>query len=152
MSDPPELIVFVGLQASGKSTFYRANFSETHVHVSKDLYPRSAKKDRRQTEEIEAALRSGRSVVVDNTNPTVEVRAPLISLGRAAGAKIIAYNFRSSVRGAVERNRNREGKERVPDAAVYITASKLRPATAEEGFDEVRTVSIEPETGQGWLF
>jgi signal recognition particle GTPase len=34
---PPELIVFVGLQGAGKTTYYHANLAATHVHVSKDL-------------------------------------------------------------------------------------------------------------------
>jgi predicted kinase len=31
-----ELVIFIGLQASGKSTFYHERFARTHVHVSKD--------------------------------------------------------------------------------------------------------------------
>ena len=42
----PELVIFVGLQASGKSTWYRSHYAVTHEHVSKDLYPRSAKKQK----------------------------------------------------------------------------------------------------------
>ncbi len=33
----PELVIFVGLQASGKSTFFRERFATTHELVSKDL-------------------------------------------------------------------------------------------------------------------
>ena len=32
-----ELIILVGLQAAGKSSFYRARFADTHALVSKDL-------------------------------------------------------------------------------------------------------------------
>jgi predicted kinase len=32
-----ELLIFVGIQAAGKSTCYRTHFAATHVHVSKDL-------------------------------------------------------------------------------------------------------------------
>src|SRR5262245_59429337 len=32
-----DLVVFVGLQGAGKSTFYRAQFAGTHELVSKDL-------------------------------------------------------------------------------------------------------------------
>ena len=32
-----EAIVFVGIQASGKSTFYRERFFATHVRISLDL-------------------------------------------------------------------------------------------------------------------
>jgi len=38
-----ELVIFIGLQATGKSTFYRARFAATHVLVSKDLMGRGGK-------------------------------------------------------------------------------------------------------------
>src|SRR3712207_3401321 len=65
-----ELVVFAGLQASGKSTFFRTYFATTHALVSKDLFRNNRNPNRRQTHLIEAALSAGRSVVVDNTNPT----------------------------------------------------------------------------------
>jgi predicted kinase len=64
-----ELVILVGLQASGKSTFFREQFAATHEHVSKDLLRNNRTRNRRQRELIEAALWAGRPVVVDNTNP-----------------------------------------------------------------------------------
>ena len=32
-----EAVIFVGLQASGKSTFYRERFSRTHVRINLDM-------------------------------------------------------------------------------------------------------------------
>jgi hypothetical protein len=80
-----ELVIFVGLQASGKSTFFRERFAATHEHVSKDLFRNNRDRNRRQAQLIEAALGKGVSVVVDNTNPTVEDRRSLIRLGRRFG-------------------------------------------------------------------
>lgn len=135
-----ELIVFVGLPGSGKSTYYRAHFAATHAQVSKDLMPNARRRDDRQEREIDAALAAGKSVVVDNTNPSLEVRAPLIRLGRRHGARIIAVYFETDVRTAIMRNRQREGKGRVPDVAIFATKKKLVVPTLEEGFDEVRVV------------
>ncbi|WP_207955865.1 AAA family ATPase [Rubrobacter marinus] len=59
----------MGLQASGKSTFYRERLAGTHAHVSKDLFRHNKDRNRRQAQLVREALRSGRSVVVDNTNP-----------------------------------------------------------------------------------
>ena len=120
-----ELVVFVGLQASGKSTFFRERFAADHEHVSKDLFRNNKNPNRRQTQLIEAALERGSSVVVDNTNPTVEDRLALIGLGREFGARIIGYYFESGVRRCVGRNRRRIGKERVPDVAIFATAKRL---------------------------
>jgi predicted kinase len=147
-----ELVIFVGLQASGKSTYFREYLSATHEHVSKDLFPRAAKKDERQTQIIIGMLGAGKSVVVDNTNPTPVVRAPLIELGRRHGARVIAINFEATVKGSLERNRSREGDAKVPDVAIFATSRKLKPATADEGFDEIRTVTIEPPPAQSRLF
>jgi predicted kinase len=139
-AEPIELVIFVGLQAAGKSTFFAAQLAATHVHVSKDLMKNTRDRDARQEREIAAALTAGKSVVVDNTNSTPAVRAPLIALGRQHGARLVACYFQTTVKDALARNRGREGKARVPDVAIFTTAKKLVPPTIEEGFDEVRMI------------
>ena len=136
----PELLIFIGLQAAGKSTYFREKLAATHVHVSKDLMPNAHKRDVKQQQMIEKALQSGFNVAVDNTNPTPVARAPLIATGHANGARVVALYFEANVKDAVVRNRAREGKARVPDVAIYVAAKKLVPPTLEEGFDEVRIV------------
>ncbi len=137
-----ELIIFVGLQASGKSTFYHTRFAESHEHVSKDLFRHNKNRNRRQTQLIETALGARRSVVVDNTNVTVEERQPLIQLGREFGVQIVGYYFESHLRRCLERNRQRTGKAQVPDVALYATAKKLEHPSYSEGFDELYGVRI----------
>ncbi len=139
----PELVIFVGLPGSGKSTHYFAHFAATHVHVSKDLMRSARSRDTRQMKTIGDALASGTSVVVDNTNPSRAVRAPLIALGKRHGARIIAYYFECSVKTALMRNRQREGRGRVPDVAVFVTAKKLTPPAGDEGFDDVHVIVCE---------
>jgi hypothetical protein len=58
----------------------------------------------------------------------------------------VAYFFETSVKDAVARNRLREGKARVPDVVIYITARKLVPPSFEEDFDEVRVIAPMPDT------
>lgn len=137
-----ELVVFAGLQASGKSAFFRERFAGTHEHVSKDLFPHNRNKNRRQEQLIRTALAAGRSVVVDNTNPTPEDRRPLVELGREHGAKVAGYFFDASVRECLRRNAGREGKARVPDVAIYATAKRLVPPASDEGFDELYRVHL----------
>ena len=132
-----ELVIFVGLQASGKSTFFRERFAATHEHVSKDLFPNNRNRNRRQTRLIVAALESERSVVVDNTNPMPSDREPLVEIAREFGAGIVGYYFESGVRECLARNARREGTSRVPDVAVYATAKRLVPPSRVEGFDEL---------------
>lgn len=135
-----ELIIFAGIQAAGKSTYYRDHFAATHVRVSKDLMKNVRDRDARQQQMIDEALGAGKSVVIDNTNPTPLVRAPLIAAARRHGARIIGYFFQVPVKLAVERNRMR-GKARVPDVAIYSTSRKLVPPDFEEGFDEIHIVA-----------
>jgi predicted kinase len=135
-----ELIIFVGLQGAGKTTWYREHLAATHVHVSKDLMPNARNRDTRQQQQIEEALKSGRSVVVDNTNPSVDSRAPLIAAGHRLGAHVIAVYFEAHVPTSLMRNRSREGKARVPDVAIFRTKKQLVPPSLSEGFDEIRIV------------
>ena len=135
-----ELIIFVGLQGSGKTTWYREHFAATHVHVSKDLMLDTRNRETKQMQQIDQALAAGRSVVVDNTNPTVDSRAPLIALGHRHGARVIAVYFEAHVPTSLMRNRAREGKARVPDVAIFRTKKQLVPPSLDEGFDEVRII------------
>lgn len=137
-----ELVIFVGLQGSGKSTFYRERLVETHALVSLDLLRSNAHPRRRQEQLIADALAVGRSVVVDNTSPTLADRAPLIALGRQYGARVVGYLFETPVADAVRRNRQRVGRARVPDVAIYATAKKLVGPTHAEGFDVVHRVRV----------
>lgn len=58
-----ELAILIGLQASGKTTSYRRHLADTHVHVSKDLFGRSARRGQpRQLRLIAEALAAGRDV------------------------------------------------------------------------------------------
>ena len=137
-----ELVVLVGLQASGKSTFFRERFAATHDHVSKDLFPNNRDRNRRQTQLIRAALGAGSSVVVDNTNPTARDRLTPIQLGRESGARIIGYFFESDPHESLRRNDRREGRARVPAVAIFATAKKLSLPSPEEGFDELFRVRL----------
>jgi len=130
-----ELVVFTGLQASGKTTFYRKQFAATHVHVSKDLWPNARKKEERQRRLIGEHLRAGRSVVVDNTNPTPVEREPLLAIGRELGAHVVSYAFVTTVEDALRRNATREGSARIEDVGIYSVAKRLVLPTEAEGFD-----------------
>jgi predicted kinase len=132
-----EMVILIGLQGSGKSTFYRLRFAGTHTLVSKDLLRNNRNPARRQAQLIEEALRAGRSLVVDNTNATREARAELVRLGRAHGATVIGYYFHAHVKQSLERNALREGRARVPDVAIYATIKKLVRPSYDEGFDQL---------------
>ena len=139
--------MFVGLPASGKSTFYHQRFAATHAHISKDLWPGAANKSVRQARELRAALAAGTSVVVDNTSPAVTDRAEVIAIARESNARVIGCYFAATSREAIGRNRGRTGKARVPDVAIFTTAKWMVIPTLDEGFDELWRVVSQADGG-----
>ena len=137
-----ECVILIGLPASGKSTFFRERFAGTHDHVSKDLLRNNRRPQRRQEHLIAESLASGRSVVIDNTNAGVTARAPLIAAARAHGAEVVGYVFRAEAADALRRNRARQGRERVPDVAIFTVRKRFEPPTLTEGFDRLYEVRM----------
>jgi predicted kinase len=137
-----ELVIFVGLQGAGKSSFFRERFAGSHTLVSKDLMPSVRDRNERQRRLIFESLTRGASVVVDNTNVTALDRARLIAVARETGARAVAYVFIPDVQGSLQRNRQREGKARVPDAVIFATMARFQAPTSEEGFDELHSVRV----------
>jgi predicted kinase len=141
-----ELVILIGLPASGKSTFYRARLAATHRHVSKDLMPNVRDRDACQARLISQALQAGESVAVDNTNVSPAGRAPLIALARTHGARVVGYFFETTTREAVGRNRGRSDK-RVPNVAIFAAAKRLVVPTRAEGFDALWRVQVTRDGG-----
>lgn len=138
-------MILIGLPASGKTTFYRERFAATHELVSKDAMRHHRQPQRRQEELIAAALAAGRSIAVDNTNPTVADRATIIAIARRHGAEVAGYFFPTEAADALRRNRAREGRQRVPAVAIFATRKRLERPTYEEGFDRLYTVVVHEE-------
>src|SRR5438067_2638875 len=132
-----ELVALIGLPGSGKSSFHRSRYAGTHVHVSKDLLGSARRKDEEQMRLVATARRSGRSVVVDNTNPRRADRAPLIAVAHQLGATAVGVLVAAPIADCLRRNAAREGKARVPAVAIFVTAKKLETPSREEGFDQV---------------
>ncbi len=144
-----ELVVLVGLQGSGKTTFFGARYAATHAHVSQDLCPAARDRDARQQALVAAAAARGRSAVVDNTNARREDRAPLVALARRLGMRAVCCYFPPDVRASLARNAAREGKARVPPVAIHATRSRLAPPTWDEGWDE--RYEVRSEGGGFWI-
>jgi predicted kinase len=85
-------------------------------------------------------LARGASVVVDNTNPAPEDRAPLVAAARTAGVGVRAVWLDTPVDTCVARNEARAGRARVPLVGLYGTATRWAPPTVAEGFDRVDVV------------
>jgi predicted kinase len=137
-----EAVIFAGIQGSGKSTFYRERFFETHVRVSLDLLGTR----NREALFLKTCLSSGQRFVIDNTNPRAEDRAAYFAAAKAAGFRVVGYFFDTTVKDALRRNAKRERKAVVPIPGVIGTFKKLQPPAWSEGFDELYRVTHAPET------
>lgn len=126
-----QVVIFVGIQGAGKSTFYRKRFSDTHVRINLDML----RTRHREKTLFEACLACGQHVVIDNTNPTAADRARYILPAKAAGAEITGYYLSSRVSEALRRNIEREDARQVPDKAILGTAGRLELPALSEGFD-----------------
>ncbi|WP_433507332.1 AAA family ATPase [Pseudonocardia halophobica] len=135
-----ELVVMVGLQGAGKSTWVHGHLAATHTVVSKDHWPTAKRRGQRQRRVLEELLAAGRDVVVDNTNASPEDRAGLIAVARAHGARVRAVHLATSLELCLERNDLRTGRARVPLVGVLGTRNRLVPPSVEEGFDRVDVV------------
>jgi predicted kinase len=138
----PHVVIFVGLPACGKTSFFQHRFAEAYVHVSKDNFRNNGRPAHRQTELLKEALAAGRSLVVDNTNASVEERAPVIADARMHGARIIGYYFDADTRSCAARNRERQGRARIPNVGIFATAKRLVQPQPEEGFHELYSVKL----------
>ena len=133
-----EIIIFIGIPASGKSTFYEQNFAATHIHISLDVLNTRNQENKM----LEETLASGKSCVIDNTNVSVFERAKYIESGKRYGYKVIGYYFRSSIDECRIRNDRRQGKNQVPEVALRNKAAHLERPSMQEGFDELYYVKI----------
>jgi predicted kinase len=140
------LVILCGLQASGKTTYRETTFDGTYIVVSKDLMGRGSKlpKSVRQERKIREAFESGHSVVVDNTNPSLEERASLINLGHEYGVRVLGYHLKSTWEQSLERNSRRTGRAQVPYVALASTSKRFVAPTKLEGYDELYEVTWGP--------
>ncbi|KAJ3046082.1 hypothetical protein HDV00_003832 [Rhizophlyctis rosea] len=166
-----ELILFVGSPASGKSSFaHRHLVPRGYVYVNQDtLKTREA-----CLKATEAALKAGKSVVVDNTNPEAVIRKMYIALaGRVGGISVRCFWFKSEEALCLHNNAYRQhGQPRakaldsgggdeatllagnidipqpshayVPTMAFRFFAKKLQAPETSEGFAEVRQIEFTP--------
>jgi predicted kinase len=128
-----QMALFIGLQASGKSTFYRERFFATHIRVNLDML-RTRHRERRF---VETCLETGQPFVVDNTNPTRAERQAYIEAARRARFRVVGYYLQSVLDDCKRRNLARPSELVVPLAGLLGTYARLELPRRDEGFDEL---------------
>lgn len=133
-----QAIVFMGIQASGKSSFYKERFFHTHVRINLDML----RTRRREALLVSACLEGKTPFVMDNTNVVRAERATLIAQARQAGFSVVGYFFQSRVAESLERNARREGKQCVPRLAILGTSKRMELPSKAEGFEALFFVRL----------
>ena len=144
-----EVVIFIGLQGAGKSTFYKERFYTTHLRINLDML----KTRHREKRLIEVCIETRQPFVVDNTNPSQGDRAVYIRRAKDAGFRVVGYYFQSRIEDCKRRNDQRPPEQKVPLKGILGTAGRMELPTRAEGFDDLFYVRID-ETGkfvtEGW--
>ncbi len=131
------MVIMIGLQASGKSTFCKSYLAE-YKHISlDDLNTRN-----KERLAVMSCIENHEDLVIDNTNPSAEDRKKYFEMAKGSGYRIIGYYMRSVIAECIPRNEQRTGKARIPTAAIAATSKKIELPTYDEGFDELYYAEI----------
>lgn len=136
-SSSKQVIIFIGIQASGKTTFFKHElscFGYTHINLD------TLKTRNKESLAIQECLNKGNSFVVDNTNPEKSDRERYISLAKSHGYEVIGIFFQSILQDCIARNTARGSV--VPAKAIPSTQRKLQIPEYAEGFDKLYFVRI----------
>ncbi|KAI0637303.1 PNK3P-domain-containing protein [Trametes polyzona] len=146
-SSEPEVVVFVGYPALGKSSFFRAHFGPAgYVHVNQD----TLKTRDKCVKATEQALADGKSVVVDNTNRDKATRKHYVALAQKHKVPIRCMYFTGSLELAWHNNLYRAfnlppalaasepKRDLVPYSAFTGFRADFEEPSVDEGFAEVR--------------
>lgn len=132
-----ELVILMGVQGSGKSTFYEQRFSGTHERISLDLL----KTRDRERAALARCFAARRPCVIDNTNPRAAERDVYIAAAKRAGFRVTGYFFDVPLRYALRRNAERAGRAVIPVPGVIGTFKRMERPSPAEGFDELCVVT-----------
>jgi len=160
------IILIVGYQASGKSTLSQTLINQGYIHINRDKEGGSIAG---LVPLVEAAIKSGKNVVLDNTFPTKAGRKMFIELARKHKASITCYWLNTSIEdaqfnactrlikmfGSLPSNNDIKKSKHpnvFPPAALFGYRKEFEKPTTQEGFDvaivPVPTVSKKKKTAK----
>jgi predicted kinase len=137
-----EMILLIGIPASGKSSFYKTHLFRKYMRISLDLY----KNRNREMQFLTLALSLQQCIAIDNTNVTRADRATYISLAKEKGYAVEGYYFKSQLSLCIERNAQRKGKDCIPTAGIISKYKDLQLPQLEEGFNKLRYVVMKNDS------
>ncbi|XP_077579214.1 bifunctional polynucleotide phosphatase/kinase [Stigmatopora nigra] len=146
-SSKTEIVVAVGFPASGKSTFFHTHIiPKGYVYVNRDALGSW----KSCVVACEQALKEGRSVAVDNTNPDLESRKRYVDVAKAAGVSCRCFHFSATMEQAKHNNKFREMTPsdtkhmKVNDMIFQSYKKHFVAPSLSEGFDEILSIHFVP--------
>ncbi|MFV8749841.1 AAA family ATPase [Nannocystaceae bacterium ST9] len=140
-----EVALLIGVQGAGKTSFCTEHLVHSHLRISRDL----VRTRHREQVLFQTCLDLQQPVVIDNTNPSVEVRARFLGPALARDVPVVAYWIVAPLVDALERNAGREGDARIPDHVLRRVHRELVAPSLAEGFE--RIVEVHVEQGRGFV-
>lgn len=131
-----QIIIFIGIPASGKSSFYKELFFNSHIRISMDLLNTRNKEGKL----LQYCFETQSKMVIDNTNVSKEDRRKYIELAQHNKYEVIGYYFESNIQDCFTRNKNR--KDSINEIGIKSKYKELKKPLFEEGFDKIYTVKI----------
>ncbi|KAM4627980.1 bifunctional polynucleotide phosphatase/kinase isoform 2-T2 [Polymixia lowei] len=146
-SNKTEVVVAVGFPGSGKSTFFHTHvIPKGYAYVNRDTLGSWQS----CVSACERALKEGRSVAVDNTNPDPESRKRYVDVAKAAGVSCRCFHFSASLQQAKHNNRFREMAPsdtkhvKVNDMIFHSYKKHFVAPDLSEGFTEIVQIHFVP--------
>ncbi|KIO19192.1 hypothetical protein M407DRAFT_31177 [Tulasnella calospora MUT 4182] len=149
----PEIVLFVGYPAAGKTTFYKRHFAPAgYVHVNQDTLKTKPK----CVAAVREAITNGQSCTVDNTNRDLATRADYHRLAKELNVSIraLVWNITLDLAWHINLYRahflsdavqaNEIAREMLGYGVFTQYQNAFQPPTVEEGFSEVKTIN--------WIF
>ena len=143
-SQSQEIVLFVGFPGTGKSSFFNSVFlPHSYGHVNQDTLKSKAQ----CIKFAKSCLSENKSIVIDSTNPSVEVRKVWIELAKTEGIPIRCIWFGSDELLAKHMNKVRNivsGSKLVPGIAYNIYKKNFVEPCVSEGFASIEEVPFQP--------
>lgn len=152
---PCEIVLFVGPPSVGKTTCFEKYFKPRgYRHVNQD----TLKSLSNCLQAVQESINSGRSCVVDNTNPAKQTRSSYISTAQKLGCPVRCIVFTAPIELAQHNNVYRAcvqaSRALLPTLAFLNYSKNFEEPSVDEGFTELKQVRFvfdgSPEERASW--
>lgn len=131
-----EIIILVGFPGSGKSSLTKELLKHQYTSINQDTLKTKAK----CIKECEKLMKENKSIIIDNTNPSVDARKVYIDLAKKMKYYVRVFVFDVSMEFAIHNAKYRVYKniqKMIPSIAYNMYRKNYSEPTKAEGIDEI---------------